>query len=72
MSGQLWQPCNRRGCKNEPSCLDCEGCQEKHCTCARRTKFENQQMFNNRVLNKLEELGLSGSDFEVIEAPKVE
>ena len=31
-SGQLWQPCNRRGCNNEPVCLDCEYCDD-HCQC---------------------------------------
>lgn len=31
-SGQLWQPCNRRGCDNEPVCLDCEYCDD-HCRC---------------------------------------
>ena len=31
-SGQLWQPCDRRGCDNEPVCLDCEYCDD-HCHC---------------------------------------
>lgn len=30
--GQLWEPCNRRGCDNEPVCLDCGYC-ERHCGC---------------------------------------
>lgn len=29
---QLWQPCRRRGCGNEPSYLCCECCIE-HCRC---------------------------------------
>jgi hypothetical protein len=31
-SGQLWQPCARRGCDIEPVCLDCERCY-RHCYC---------------------------------------
>lgn len=30
--GQLWQPCAKRGCDNEPVCLDCEYC-DAHCHC---------------------------------------
>lgn len=29
---QLWQPCRRRGCENEPSYVCCEQCAE-HCRC---------------------------------------
>jgi hypothetical protein len=32
-SGQLWEPCAKRGCDNEPSCLDCGYCLDKHCHC---------------------------------------
>ena len=32
MRGELWQPCDRRYCDNEPVCSRCELC-EKHCTC---------------------------------------
>lgn len=32
-SGQLWEPCAKRGCNNEPSCLDCGYCLDKHCHC---------------------------------------
>lgn len=32
MIGQLWQPCCVSGCKGEPSCSQCEGC-ENHCSC---------------------------------------
>jgi hypothetical protein len=32
-SGQLWEPCARRGCDNEPSCLDCGYCLDTHCHC---------------------------------------
>jgi hypothetical protein len=31
--GQLWQPCEHRGCDNEPVCMNCMMCQEKHCHC---------------------------------------
>lgn len=31
--GQLWQPCEVRGCDNEPVCMNCMNCQEKHCHC---------------------------------------
>ncbi len=31
-SGQLWQLCAKRGCDNEPVCLDCEYC-DRHCHC---------------------------------------
>ncbi len=31
-NGQLWQPCNNRGCNNKPVCLDCELC-KRHCDC---------------------------------------
>jgi hypothetical protein len=34
-SGQLWEPCARRGCDNEPSCLDCGYCLDKHCQCGK-------------------------------------
>ena len=30
--GELWQPCLRRGCEEQPSCLDCEYC-SRHCRC---------------------------------------
>jgi hypothetical protein len=30
--GQLWQPCIRRGCREEPVCVNCELC-EYHCGC---------------------------------------
>ena len=33
-SGQLWQPCAKRGCDEEPVCLDCEYC-DKHCRCGK-------------------------------------
>lgn len=32
--GQLWQPCERRGCGEEPVCVSCEQC-ARHCRCAR-------------------------------------
>lgn len=32
-SGQLWEPCPKRGCDNEPVCLDCGLCLDKHCGC---------------------------------------
>ena len=32
-SGQLWEPCSRHGCDNEPVCLDCRYCLDKHCHC---------------------------------------
>lgn len=32
-SGQLWEPCPKRGCDNEPVCLDCGLCLDKHCKC---------------------------------------
>ncbi len=32
-SGQLWEPCAKRGCDNEPSCLDCGYCLDRHCHC---------------------------------------
>jgi hypothetical protein len=31
--GQLWQPCEHPGCNNEPVCMNCMKCQEKHCHC---------------------------------------
>jgi len=31
--GQLWQPCEVPGCDNEPVCMNCFRCQEKHCHC---------------------------------------
>lgn len=31
--GQLWQPCEKRGCDNEPVCMNCMMCEEKHCHC---------------------------------------
>lgn len=31
--GQLWQPCERPGCQNEPVCMNCMMCQSKHCHC---------------------------------------
>lgn len=31
-SGQLWEPCARRGCENEPVCVDCGYC-NRHCNC---------------------------------------
>jgi len=31
--GQLWQPCEAPGCNNEPVCMNCMRCQEKHCHC---------------------------------------
>lgn len=31
--GQLWQPCEERGCDNEPVCMNCMRCEEKHCHC---------------------------------------
>lgn len=31
--GQLWQPCEYRGCDNEPVCMNCMMCEEKHCHC---------------------------------------
>lgn len=31
--GQLWQPCERHGCHNEPVCLNCLECEETHCNC---------------------------------------
>jgi hypothetical protein len=30
--GQLWEPCEVRGCNNEPVCVNCFRC-EKHCEC---------------------------------------
>lgn len=32
-SGQLWEPCSKRGCDNEPVCMDCGYCLDKHCHC---------------------------------------
>jgi len=32
ITGQLWQPCAKRGCNTEPVCIDCEYC-DKHCQC---------------------------------------
>lgn len=32
--GQLWQPCEVRGCDNEPVCMNCMRCEEKHCHCS--------------------------------------
>lgn len=31
--GQLWQPCERAGCDNEPVCMNCMMCEELHCHC---------------------------------------
>lgn len=31
--GQLWQPCEVAGCDNEPVCMNCMCCEEKHCHC---------------------------------------
>lgn len=31
--GQLWQPCESPGCQNEPVCINCLQCQERHCHC---------------------------------------
>ena len=31
--GQLWQPCEVPGCDNEPVCMNCMCCEEKHCHC---------------------------------------
>ena len=31
--GQLWQPCERPGCDNEPACMNCLCCEEEHCEC---------------------------------------
>lgn len=31
--GQLWQPCEVQGCDNEPVCMNCMKCQDKHCHC---------------------------------------
>lgn len=31
--GQLWQPCEYPGCDNEPVCLNCMMCEDKHCNC---------------------------------------
>jgi hypothetical protein len=31
-NGQLWEPCARWGCDEEPVCLDCGYC-ERHCKC---------------------------------------
>lgn len=31
--GQLWQPCEAPGCNNEPVCMNCMRCQERHCHC---------------------------------------
>jgi hypothetical protein len=33
--GQLWQPCEHPGCNNEPVCMNCMMCEEKHCNCHR-------------------------------------
>ena len=56
MSGQLWEPCKRHGCENEPSCLDCGGCQGKHCDCARRTQVQNRELFQKRLHERVETL----------------
>lgn len=32
ITGQLWQPCVKRGCNTEPVCLSCEYC-DTHCDC---------------------------------------
>lgn len=31
-NGQLWEPCGKWGCDDEPVCLDCGLC-EDHCEC---------------------------------------
>lgn len=31
--GQLWQSCEEPGCENEPVCMNCLKCQERHCHC---------------------------------------
>ena len=31
--GQLWQPCEVRGCDGEPVCMNCMKCQAIHCRC---------------------------------------
>lgn len=31
--GQLWQPCEKHGCDNEPVCMNCMMCQDEHCHC---------------------------------------
>lgn len=31
--GQLWQPCRRRDCDNEPVCMNCMLCEDEHCRC---------------------------------------
>lgn len=36
LAGQLWQPCDKRGCDNEPVCVHCEKC-SAHCTCSGET-----------------------------------
>lgn len=35
LQGELWQPCARTNCDNEPSCAMCERCKE-HCFCDRQ------------------------------------
>ena len=32
MNGELWQPCEQRGCRTEPVCADCFRC-AAHCAC---------------------------------------
>jgi len=32
MRGQLWEPCEKRGCNTEPVCASCFYC-ERHCDC---------------------------------------
>ena len=31
-NGELWEPCEKWGCDNEPVCVNCFYC-ERHCTC---------------------------------------
>jgi hypothetical protein len=40
--GQLWQPCERRGCSTEPVCVSCERC-ERHCACPPPPTAEEQE-----------------------------
>ena len=31
--GQLWQPCEVKGCDEEPVCMNCLRCTARHCKC---------------------------------------
>lgn len=39
--GELWEPCPCSGCDNEPVCLVCGLCVERHCGCDGQPPFAN-------------------------------